>query len=76
MADTEELPWSDWFAEAHKALAQTTRRDETALHAKISELTQQVEQLRARVKLLESALNAEAIANVRKRIDADQQRAA
>ena len=42
-----------WFAEFERDLARTTRRDETALAARISVLEQECERLRQRIMALE-----------------------
>jgi len=44
-----------WYGEFQRGLANTTRRDETALHARISELEQECERLRMRIAALEKA---------------------
>lgn len=55
---TDQTYSDAWFAEMRKALAGTARRDETALHAKISELEQECARLRMRIEVLEREANA------------------
>jgi len=47
------LPSDNWYTRAQAELVKTTRRDETALHARISELEQECERLRRRIAALE-----------------------
>ena len=49
-----EPPFDNWF-QRDLAWARTARRDETALHARISELEQECERLRRRIAALEKA---------------------